>query len=168
MGTVRRTTMSGPAHAAGSAVRYEGATERRWTFDASDVVSLLGGLFYVAMGVLVLIELGVSDFPSEETTQVFQLTQTQIWGGAGIILGLMLIAGAGVYGRSLATFAGALLVVGGIVIVAALDELDATLATEEAFGWVAIGVGAITLIAAIASPVVASRRERVVDDTTVV
>jgi UDP-N-acetylmuramyl pentapeptide phosphotransferase/UDP-N-acetylglucosamine-1-phosphate transferase len=166
MSTVRRTSMSQPAHA-GPAVHYEGATERRWAFDASDVISLLAGLFYVVMGVLVLIEVGVSDFPSEETTQVFELTQTQIWGGIGIAIGLMLLAGAGTYGRSLTTFAGALLVVGGIVVVAALDELDATMATEETYGWVAIVAGALTLIAAIASPVVATRRERVVDDTVV-
>jgi hypothetical protein len=148
-------------------VRYEGATERRWAFDASDVVSLLAGLFYIVMGVLVLIELGLSDFPSEATTQVFQLTQTQIWGGIGIGVGLLLIAGAGTYSRALTTFAAALLVVMGIVVVAALDELAAVLATEEAFGWVAVVVGAVTLLAAIAAPVVATRTERVVDDTVV-
>jgi len=166
MSTVRRTRMAEPAHA-GPAVRYEGATERRWAFDASDVVSLLAGLFYIVMGVLVLIELGLSDFPSEATTQVFQLTQTQIWGGIGIGVGLLLIAGAGTYSRALTTFAAALLVVMGIVVVAALDELAAVLATEEAFGWVAVVVGAVTLLAAIAAPVVATRTERVVDDTVV-
>ena len=166
MSTVRRTRMSEPAHA-GPAVRYEGATERRWAFDASDVFSLFAGLFYVVMGVLVLIELGLSDFPSEETTQVFQLTQTQIWGCIGIGIGLLLVAGAGTYGRSLTTFAAALLVVMGIVVVAALDELDAVLATEEAFGWVGIIIGAVTLLAAIAAPMVATRTERVVDDTIV-
>lgn len=167
MATVRRTVMTEPTEA--RTVRYDQATERRWAFDASDVVSLLAGLLYLVMGLLVLIELGLADFPTEETTDVFGLAQTQIWGCIGIGLGLLLLAGAGGYGRSITTFAGALLVVMGIVVVAALEELDATMATEEAYGWLAIAVGVLVLLVAIAVPTVAARhRERVVDDTTVV
>lgn len=164
MGTVRRTVVSEPAEA-GSVVRYDRATERRWALDASDVVSLLAGLFYGVMGLLVLIDLGFTDFPSEATTEVLGLTQTQLWGGIGIVLGLLLLGGAGGYGRSLTTFAGGLTLVTGIVVVAAFDQLDATLATERAYGWFAIIIGAIVLVAAIAVPSVASRAERVVDDT---
>ena len=164
MGTVRQTVVSEPAEA-GRTVRFDRATERRWAMDASDVVSLLAGLLYGVMGLLVLIDLGVSDFPSEATTEVFGLGQTQLWGCIGIGIGLLLLAGAGGYGRSLTTFAGSLLVVIGIVVVAALDELDAMLTTEESYGWLAIVVGALVLLAAIAVPTVASREERVVDET---
>ena len=165
MGTVRRTMVSEPAET-GSVVRYDRATERHWALDASDVVSLLAGLFYGVMGLLVLIDLGVADFPSEATTEVLDLTQTQLWGGIGLLFGLLLLAGAGSYGRALTTFAGSLLLVMGIVVVAAVDELDAVLATEKAYGWVATVIGAIVLIAAIAVPsVAAARHERVVDET---
>lgn len=167
MATVRQTVVSEPVET-GRAVRFDRATERRWAFDASDVVSLLAGLLYVVMGLLVLIDLGFSDFPREATTEVFGLGQTQLWGAIGIGIGLLLLAGAGGYGRSLTTFAGALLVVGGIVVVAALDELDAMLATEEAYGWFAIVTGAIVLLAAIAVPTVRSREERTVDEGVVV
>jgi peptidoglycan/LPS O-acetylase OafA/YrhL len=163
MATVRRTVVAEPA-AAATTVRYDRATEQRWGLDASGVVSLLAGLLYGVMGLIVLIDLGVADFPSEATTQVFNLTQTQIWGGIGIGLGLLLLAGAASYGRGLSTFAGALLLVAGIVVVAALDQLDATLATEEAYGWLAIVSGALVLLAAIAAPTVATRRQRVVDE----
>jgi len=166
MGTVRQTVVSEPVDA-GRTVRFDRATERRWAMDASDVVSLLAGLLYGVMGLLVLIDLGFADFPSEVTTEVFGIGQTQLWGAIGIAIGLLLLGGAGGYARSLTTFAGALLVVIGIVVVAALDELDAILATEEAYGWLAIVTGAIVLLAAIAVPTVASREERVVDETIV-
>ena len=164
MSTVRRTVVSEPVETS-RPVRYGESTERRWAMDLSDVIALAAGLFYGVMGLLVLIDLGLSDFPSEATTQVANLTQTQLWGAAGVVMGVLLLAGAGTYGRSLTTFASALLVVMGIVVVAALDELDATLTTEKGYGWLAIGVGALVLIAAIAVPSVRSRHERVVDDT---
>lgn len=162
MGTVRRRVVSEPA-TAGSTVRLDRATERSWAMDGSGVISLIAGLVYGVMGLLVLLDLGLSGFPSEATAEVMSFTQTQLWGCIGIGIGLLLLAGAAGYGRSITTFAGALMVVMGIVVVAALDDLDATLATEEAFGWFHIVSGAIVLLAAIAIPTVA-RRDRVVDD----
>lgn len=161
MGVVSRRTVSetdaGPA-------RYDRQVERRWALDASDVISLLAGLLFGVMGLLALVELGFSDFPSEATTDVFGISQTQLWGIAGIVLGLLLIAGCGSIGRSTTIFAGALTLVVGIVVVAAWDQLDATLATEKAYGWLAILVGVVVLVAAIAIPSTASRHDRVVDE----
>lgn len=134
--------------------------------DGSGVISLIAGLVYGVMGLLVLLDLGLSDYPSEAIVEVMGFTQTQLWGSIAIGMGLLLLAGAAGYGRSITIFAGALLVVMGIVIVAALEDLDATLATEEAFGWFHIVSGAIVLLAAIAIPTVA-RRDRVVDDRVV-
>ncbi len=164
MATVRRTVVSEPVEP-GTVERYDQATERRWALDASDIVSLLAGLLYGVMGLLVLIKIGFADFPSEVTTEVLGISQTQLWGGIGIVLGLLLLGGAGGYARSLTTFSGALLVVVGIVVVAAYDQLDATLATEKSYGWLSILVGAVVLITAIAVPTVASRHERVVGET---
>lgn len=165
MGAVRHRVVSEPA-TAGTAVRFDRATERRWAMDGSGVVSLIAGLVYGIMGLLVLLDLGVDDFPSEATTEIMGFTQTQLWGCLGIGIGLLLLAGAGGYGRSLTTFAGALLVVMGVVVIAALEDLDATMATEEAFGWFHIVSGVIVLLAAIAIPSIA-RRDRVVDDRVV-
>lgn len=162
MATVRRAVVQEPA-TAGTTVRLDRATERRWAMDGSGVVSLIAGLLYGVMGLLVLLDLGISDFPSEATTEVMGFTQTQLWGCIGIGLGLLLLAGAGGFGRGITTFAGALLVVMGIVVVAAMEDLDATMATEEAFGWFHIVSGVIVLLAAIAIPSIA-RRDRVVDD----
>lgn len=139
--------------------------ERRWSFDGSDVIALLAGLLYTVLGAVALVKLGVGDFPSEETTQVADLTMTQMWASICIGLGLLFLAGVGSIGRSITTFAGAVAVVMGLVVVAALDEFDAMFATEEAFGWIAVAVGAIVLIATIAMPSMASSRGRVVDRT---
>lgn len=161
MGVVTRRTVS---ETDVNADRYDRQVERRWALDASDVISLLAGLLFGVMGLLALIELGFSDFPSEATTDVFGVTHTQLWGIADIVLGLLLIAGCGSIGRGVMTFAGAITLVVGIVVVAAFDQLDPTLATEKAYGWLAVLVGAIVLIAAIAVPSIATRSDRVVDD----
>lgn len=165
MATFRRTAVPAHAgHADESAYRSDRVTERRWAFDASHVVALLAGLFYVVIGILALIDLGFSDFPSEATTEVAGLVHTQLWGAVGIVMGLLLLAGAGSIGRGVTTFAAALLVVVGIVVVAAVDDLDATLATDTAYGWTAVVIGVITLLAAIATPSVATRSDRVIDE----
>ena len=163
MATVRRRVVSEPA-AAGTTVRLD--RERSWSMDGSGVVSLVAGLLYAVIGLLVLLNIGLSDFPSEETTQVMGFTQTQLWGCIGIGIGLILLAGAAGYSRGTTMFGGALLVVMGIVIVASIEDLDATMATEEAFGWFHIVTGVIVLLAAIAIPTV-FRRDRVVDDRVV-
>ncbi|MEO7428631.1 MAG: hypothetical protein ABIY48_04525 [Acidimicrobiales bacterium] len=145
-------------------VRRDRATERRWALDASDVISLLGGLVFVVMGLLALVDLGFKEFPSEVTSDVFGLAQTQIVGIVSIVLGLLMIAGSGAIGRSTTIFAGALTLVAGIVVVAAHDQLDATMATDKSYGWFALLIGAVVLIAAIAIPSVATRSDRVVDE----
>lgn len=161
MGVVQRRTVSeGDA----DNVRYDRATERRWALDASDVISLLGGLLFVVMGLLALVDIGFADFPSEATAEVFGIAQTQLVGIVSIVLGLLMIAGSGSIGRSTTIFAGAITLVVGIVVVAAYDQLDATIATEKAYGWLAILTGIVVLVAAIAIPSVASRHERVVDE----
>lgn len=160
MGVVRRRTVSETD--AGS-TQYDRQTERRWALDASDVISLLAGLAFVVMGLLALVELGFDEFPSEVVTDVFGLAHTQLVGIASIALGLLLIAGCGSIGRSVTIFAGALTLVIGIVVVAAYDELDATMAADKAYGWLAVLAGAVVLIAAIAIPSVATRSDRVDD-----
>lgn len=144
--------------------RYDRQVERRWALDASDVISLLAGLLFGVIGLLALVDLGFGDFPSDATTEVLGLTQTQLWGIASIVLGLLLIAGSGSIGRSATIFAGALTLVVGIVVVAAWDRLDPMIATDQAYGWLAILVGAVVLLAAIVIPSTASRHDRVVDD----
>lgn len=165
MATVRRTVVSEPGDRADMGSQYDRSTERRWAFDVSDLIALLAGLFYLVVGLIALIDLGFSDFPSEATAEVAGLAHTQIWGIVSIVIGLLLLAGAGGHGRSMTTFAGAVLLVIGIVVVAALDDLDETMTTNSAYGWTAIVIGAIVLLAAIAVPTVASRSERVIDRT---
>jgi hypothetical protein len=128
------------------------------------VISLLAGLLFIVMGLIALVELGFADFPSEVTTDVLGVAQTQIVALVSIGLGLLLLAGCGSIGRSVTIFAGALTLVVGIVVVAAFDQLDATMATDRGYGWLAILVGAVVLVAAIAIPSVATRHDRIVDD----
>ncbi len=138
-------------------------TERRWSMDASDVLSLLAGVFYLVIGIIAFINLGFDDFPAEATTLVAGLEHTHIWAIVSVVLGLLFLGAAGSWGRGLTTFAGALSLVIGIVVVAARDEFDPVLATNDAYGWVAIAIGAVVLLAAIAVPTVEHhRRDRMV------
>lgn len=144
--------------------RYDAATtERRWALDASDVVSLIAGLIVAVIGLLAIVELGFSDFPSEEATEVAGFSMTQVWGLLSIVLGVLLMAGAGSVGRSVTIFGGALTLVAGIVIIAASEDLDATMAAESSYGWLLAIIGAVVLVAAIAIPSVAHRHDRVVE-----
>jgi phosphatidylserine synthase len=52
----------------------------------------------------------------------------------------------------IAGLVGALLIVAGALILAELDWTQQELGTEQSFGWVPIGFGALTLIAAYAFP----------------
>jgi hypothetical protein len=144
--------------------RYDSAaTERRWALDAADVVSLVAGLIVGVIGLLALVELGFSDFPSEATTEVAGMGMTQLWAIVSIVLGLLLVAGCGSVGRSTMTFAGAITLVAGIVIIAAGEDLDATMLAESSYGWLLAIIGAVVLVAAIAIPTVAHRHDRVVE-----
>lgn len=164
MGVVQRRTVSDTDTDTRGVVRHDRATERRWALDGSDVIALLAGLLFVVMGLLALVDLGFADFPSQVTSDVFGMAQTQIAAIVGIGLGLLLLAGSGSIGRSMTIFAGALTLVVGIVVVAAHDQLDASMTADKSYGWFAILIGAVVLIAAIAIPSVATRSDRVVDD----
>lgn len=133
-------------------------TERRWAMDASDVLALLAGIFFTVVGVIALINLGFDGFPSEDQTEVAGLAHTHVWALASIVLGLFFLAGAGSWGRSTTTFASALTLVVGIVVIAANDRLDEVVATNTAYGWTAVIIGAVVLVAAIAAPTVEHRR----------
>lgn len=161
MANLRRTIVTEPADTP-EAVRYDRATERRWALDASDVVTLLAGLLFTIMGVLALVELGFTDFPSEATTEVFGLMHTQIWAIGSIVLGLIALGGVGSIGRAASTFAGGLMLVVGVVVIAGRDSFDAVMATNSAYGWTAAIVGALVLLAAIIVPSTA-HSDRVVE-----
>jgi len=175
MGTLRRTTTDPTdtrlAHETvvddrvrEGRVQQDWVTERRWAMDASDVLALLAGLFFAVVGIIALVNLGFDDFPSEATTEVMGMVHTHIWAIVSIVLGLFFLAGVGGRGRSMTTFAGALAVVVGIVVVAAYEQLDPVIATNTTYGWVTLVAGAVVLLAAIAVPTVEShRRDRVVD-----
>lgn len=164
MGVVRRRTVSETDVAPGEVARYDRHVERRWAFDASDVIALLAGLLFVVIGLIALVELGFDDFPSEATTTVMGLVHTQLVAIVSIVLGLFLLGGAGSVGRGGSIFAGALALVVGIVVVAANEDLDATIRTDSDYGWLALIVGLVVLVAAIAIPSIATRQDRVVDD----
>jgi len=145
---------------AGRAVDRE--VESHSAFDASSILALLAGLFYAVFGLLVLLDTGLSGFPDEPMNEVFGFTQSPLLGAINIGVGLLLIISAAVWGRGLMMFTSAAMVVGGIVLVAARDDLPASLMTETSYGWLGLGIGAVLLLAALLLPSVAAHR-RVVD-----
>lgn len=148
-----------------SSVVEERDVERHWAFGVSDIFSLAAGLFFAVIGIIALIDLGFDDFPSEATTEVLGLAHTQIIAIASIVLGLLFLAGVGGYGRSMTMFASAVAVVVGIVVLATREEFDPEFVTNEAYGWTALVIGLVVMIAAIVVPSMTSHRGRVVDRT---
>ena len=127
-------------------------------FDPSRLVALAAGLFLVLLGALVLIDTGWADFPSSPVTTVFGFTQTPLLGVIDIGVGLLLLIGAADWDRSVAIFTGALMLMGGIILLVAGDRLPASLQANDGYGWMAVIVGGLVLVVALMFSSVRSHR----------
>src|SRR5262245_37457791 len=121
-------------------------------FDISRIVSLFAGLFLILLGVLVLINTGLHDFPDSPTTEVFGFTQTPLLGVIDIGAGVLLLIGAVDPSRALSILMGALILIAGIVSLAASDKLDQSLQSNDAYGWMAVALGGVVLLVALLVP----------------
>src|SRR4051812_42167250 len=124
--TRHRTEMD-DAPVATREVGYERAVVSDRVFDPARIVALVAGLGFVLLGALVLIDTGISGFPSTPVTEVAGFTQTPLLGAINIGVGLLLLAAAADRDRSLSVFVGALLLVGGVIEVVAFDQLPVAL-----------------------------------------
>ena len=134
-------------------------TERVWTFAPGQLISLIAGVGFVALGLLAMVRAGIDGSFDTPTVEVLGFTHTAWLGLAEVALGVLLIlAGTGAWGRPLSVILGAAMVIAGVLIGAAPDEMPAELAVEEDFGWALAAVGAVVAVAALVLPVWRSRR----------
>ena len=141
-------------------VRHDDATtptlvrERTWTFAPGQLVSMVVGGALVVLGTLALLRAGISEPLDEPVVRVMGLDHTAWLGLGEIALGLLLmLVGAGAWGRPLSILIGAAMVVAGVIVVAESGSLPDELALERDFGWLLIPLGALVALAAMALPV---------------
>jgi len=147
------------------AAESEQVTASESFLDLSRIVSLLGGLFLILLGALVLIDTGLHDFPSAPTTEVFGFTQTPLLGALDVGAGLLLLIGAVDPSRALSILTGALILMGGVILLAANDKLDQSLQANDAYGWMAVALGGVVLLVALLAPSHHRRRVTYRDDS---
>ncbi|MET0903866.1 MAG: hypothetical protein ABWZ52_11545 [Acidimicrobiales bacterium] len=134
-------------------------SERVWTFAPGQLVSLIVGVGAVAIGLLAMVRAGIDGSFETPTVEVLGFTHTAWLGLAEVGVGVLLIlAGIGAWGRPLSVILGAGMVIAGVLIGVAPDEMPAELAVEEDFGWALAAIGAVVAIAALALPVWRTRR----------
>ena len=145
-------------------------TERTWTFAPGQLISLIVGVGFVVVGLIAMVRAGIDGSFEDPVVEVLGLTHTAWLGLAEIGLGVLLIlAGTGAWGRPLSVVLGVAMVIAGVLIGAAPEEMPAELAVEEDFGWALAVLGALVALAAMVLPVWRSRRvkrdgELVADD----
>ena len=129
-------------------------TERTWTFAPGQLISLIVGIGFVAVGLLAMVRAGIDGSFATPVVEVLGVTHTAWLGLAEVGLGvLLIIAGIGAWGRPLSVILGAGMVIAGVLIGAAPDEMPAELAVEEDFGWALAAIGAVVAVAALVLPV---------------
>ena len=122
--------------------------QTRSTFSFAQFVHAVCGIGLAAFGAVTMARAGFDSPVGEQTTEVLDITQSTVLGIAELAAGLLLIAASLTpHGRKFGGFIGALIAIGGLVVVAASDELLADLHTEQALGWVLMGVGGVALLA---------------------
>ena len=128
--------------------------ERSWTFAPGQIVSLLVGVAFIAVGVLALIRTGIDGSLETPVEEVLGYSHTAWLGLAEIGLGLVLVlAGTGAWGRPLSVVLGAAMIVAGVLVLAEPSEMPEELGLEEGFGWPLVLAGALVALAALVLPV---------------
>ena len=133
--------------------------ERHWDVAPGQIVSLVAGVGFVAIGLIAVLRAGFDGSLDQPVVDVLGYSHTAWLGLAEIGVGLVLmLAGSTVSGRSLSVLIGTLLVIGGILVVAVPEDMPAELGLEEGFGTPLIVVGAIVTLAAMLLPAWRTRR----------
>jgi hypothetical protein len=133
--------------------------ERSWTFAPGQIVSMIVGVGFVALGLVALIRAGIDGSLEAPVVEVLGFTHTAWLGLAEIGLGVLLIlAGTGAWGRFLSVLLGAGMVIAGVLIGAETAEMPEELALEQDFGWMLVLFGGLVAVAAMALPVWRSRK----------
>jgi hypothetical protein len=129
-------------------VEHATTTRTRAAFSLAQLFHAVCGIALTAFGAVTMAKAGFDRPIGEQTAEVLRITQTTAIGIAEVSAGVLLIlASLSPRGRIFGAFIGALVGVGGIVVLAASNAVLADLHTERALGWVLIVIGGLSLLA---------------------
>ncbi len=130
-------------------VEHATTTRTRTAFSLAQFFHAVCGIALTAFGAVTMAKAGFDRPIGEQTAEVLKITQTTAIGIAEVSAGVLLILAAlSPRGRIFGGFIGALVGVGGIVVLAASNAVLADLHTERALGWVLLVIGGLSLLAA--------------------
>lgn len=129
-------------------VEHATMTRTRAAFSFAQFVHVVCGIALTAFGAVTMAKAGFDRPIGEQTAEVLRITQSTAIGIAEVSAGVLLIlASLSPRGRIFGAFIGALVGVGGIVVLAASNAVLADLHTERALGWVLVVIGGLSLLA---------------------
>jgi hypothetical protein len=132
-------------------------------FSPSQIVHGVGAVVLLLIGAIAVARGGFDGPAENQVGSVLGIEMTTPIGLALLAAGLLLaIAALTPSGRPFGGFVGVLVAVGGIVIIAAHEDLQADLRTEPALGWILLVVGIVSVVAAFLPDEVRARRQQVV------
>ena len=123
--------------------------KKRRRFTWGQVLILLAGAASLVFGVAAVALAGLAGSITDPIVDVFGFSHTPLLGvievGAGVVLILAALVPGG---RWVAALVGGGAIAGGALILAEYEWTQTELAAEQAFGWVAIGIGSAAYIGA--------------------
>jgi hypothetical protein len=135
--------------------------ERSWAFAPGQLISLIVGIGFVALGLVAMVRAGIDGSFSTPEVEVLGFSHTAWLGLAEVGAGVLLIlAGTGPWGRPLSVLVGAAMMIAGVLIGTETEAMPEELAVEQDYGWMLVLCGAIVSLAAMVLPVWRSRRVR--------
>lgn len=132
---------------------------RRWDVAPGQLISLIAGVGFVALGLVALVRAGIDGSMETPVVEVLGFTHTAWLGLAELGLGLLLmLAGSTVAGKSFSVLLGAVMVIAGVLVTATVSDMPEELGLEEGYGVPLIVVGAVVALAAMLLPAWTTQR----------
>jgi hypothetical protein len=132
-------------------------------FSPSQIVHGVAAVVLLLIGAIAVARGGFDGPAENQVGSVLGIEVTTPIGLALLAAGLLLaIAALTPSGRPFGGFVGVLVAVGGVVIIAAHEDLQSDLRTEPALGWILLVVGIVSVVAAFLPDEVRARRQQVV------
>jgi hypothetical protein len=138
--------------------------ERVSTFAPGQIVSLVGGLVLVIVGLIALLRAGIDGSLDDPVVSVMGWDHSAWLGVVEVGVGvLLMVAGSGAAGRPLSILIGVLMVVAGVLILAEERARPEELGIEREFGWPVAIFGGVVALAALVIPTWRTRKVDTVD-----
>jgi len=132
---------------------------RRWDVAPGQLISLIAGVGFVALGLVALVRAGIDGSMETPVVEVLGFSHTAWLGLAELSLGLLLmLAGSSAAGKSVSVLLGAVMVIAGVLVTATISDMPEQLGLEEGYGVPLIVVGAVVALAALLLPAWTTQR----------